>query len=166
LWELLTNKSGAELTHLPFGGTPQMVNEGIAGRVDLMLEAASSLTLPYVQSGKFRYIAMTGRERSAKFPDVATVAEQGFGEMQSESWWVLLAPKGTPAAIVRKLNAELAQAMRAPEVQQLLESIGGTSAGVGTPQEAQDLIRTEYERWGAAIAQNSLKSGGALLADK
>jgi len=160
LWELLMAKSGAQLTHLPFGGTPQMVNEALAGRVDLMLETASSLTVPYVKAGKFRYIAMTGESRGARFPDVATVREQGFPELESQSWWVLVAPKGTPDTIVRRLNAELAKALQSTEAQQLLDSVGGASSGAGTPQEVRELIRAEYERWGDVIAKTNIKIGG------
>lgn len=160
IWELLMAKSGAQFTHLPFGGTPQMVNEALAGRVDLMLETASSLTVPYVKAGKFRYIAMTGEARGAKFPDVPTAREQGFPELESQSWWVLVAPKGTPETIVGKLNAELAKALQSPDAQQLLDSVGGASSGAGTPREVRALIRTEYERWGDVITKANIKVGG------
>jgi tripartite-type tricarboxylate transporter receptor subunit TctC len=161
IWELLQAQTGIRLVHVPFPGTPPMVNEGIAGRLDLMIEGASSLTVPHVKAGKFHYIATTGPRRSPQFAQVATVAEQGFAALQSESWWVLLAPRGTPETLLRPLRQELSQTLATPEAKRLLESLGAyEDGGVGVPpDQIKAFIKSEYERWGEVIRRANIKAG-------
>lgn len=159
IWELLQAQTGIRLVHVPFPGTPQMVNEGVAGRLDLMIEGASSLVVPHVRAGKFQYIATTGPRRSAQFAQVATVAEQGFAALQSESWWVLLAPRGTSEALLRPLRQELAQTLATPEAKRLLESLGAyeDGGGGGSPEQVKAFMKSEYERWGEVIRRANIK---------
>jgi tripartite-type tricarboxylate transporter receptor subunit TctC len=162
IWEVLQAQTGIKLVHVPYPGTPQMVNEGIAGRLDLMLEGASSLMVPHVRAGKINYIATTGGRRSPSFPHVATAAEQGFAQIQAESWWVMVAPRGTPETILRPLRAELAQVLATPEAKRLLESLGAYEDGGPTlaPEQIKGFIKSEYERWGEVIRRANIKTSG------
>jgi tripartite-type tricarboxylate transporter receptor subunit TctC len=158
IWEVLQAQTGIQLTHVPYPGTPQMVNEAIAGRLDLMLEGASSLTVPHVKSGKIQYIAMTGAKRSPNWPNVPTATEQGYPQIESESWWVLVAPKGTPEPILKTLRTELLQVLSSQEAQSLLESLGAQGDnGQTSTEQLRAFIRSEYERWGAVIRKANIK---------
>lgn len=159
LWEVFQAQTGARLVHVPYPGTPQMVNEGLAGRLDLMLEGASSLMVPHVNSGKIRYIAMTGGKRSPAWPQVATATEQGFPELRSDSWWMLLAPKGTPEGALKALRAELANVVATPDAKVLLAALGAyeDEATQVPPEQLKAFLKSEYERWGAVIQKANIK---------
>lgn len=159
IWEVLQAQTGIKLVHLPFPGTPQMVNEALAGRLDLMLEAASSLTAPHVRAGKLRYIATTAAERTAPWLDVATAAEQGIPQIRSDSWWVLLAPRETPPEIIKALGAELANVLATPEAKSLLQSLGSyqDASRQVPPEQIKAFMKSEYERWGEVIRMANIK---------
>jgi tripartite-type tricarboxylate transporter receptor subunit TctC len=121
-----------------------------------MFDSLSS-SLPQIKAGKFRAIAMASKDRSRVLPDVPTVAEQGMPGFDVSVWYSVLAPVGTPPALVQKLNAEINRAMRAPEAKEKIEGYGYDIWG-STPAEADAFIRSEIVRWGKVV-----KDSGATV---
>jgi len=156
--ELLMQKTGARFTHVPFQGGGQMVMETVGGRTDVFVEAASATVVQYLKSGKLKFIGTTGAARSADFPDVATAREQGV-DLESYSWWGLLAPAGTPAPIVASLNGALNKVLAEPAMVERLhnEGVPPDSRRALTPEQFSEFIAGEYRRWGEVIKQANLK---------
>lgn len=156
-WELLQQKTGVSMTHIPMQA-PQMITETLAGRIDLFMDSATSLTTSNVKAGKFKFIAMTGDRRMAAFPDVPTVSESGV-ELVSGAFNGIVGPAGLPQEIVQTLNSELNRALASPEILERLSQEGvPVEGGVrSTPQEFGELIRSEYMRWGVVIKAANIK---------
>jgi tripartite-type tricarboxylate transporter receptor subunit TctC len=147
---------GLEMTHVPYKGSgPAII--GLLGReVDFMFDSLSS-SLPQIQGGKFRAIAVTTLNRSKVLPDVPTVHESGVKNFDVSVWYAVLAAAATPAPIVQKLNAEIIKAMRAPEVKARIEAAGYDIVG-STPEQLDAFIKTEIVRWGKVV-----KDSGATV---
>jgi tripartite-type tricarboxylate transporter receptor subunit TctC len=147
---------GLEMTHVPYKGSgPAII--GLLGReVDFMFDSLSS-SLPQIQAGKFRAIAVTTLNRSKVLPDIPTVHESGVKNFDVSVWYAVLAAAATPAPIVQKLNAEIIKAMRAPEVKARIEAAGYDIVG-STPEQLDAFIKTEIVRWGKVV-----KDSGATV---
>jgi len=156
--ELFMQKTGARFAHVPFQGGGPMVTETVAGRTDVFLEAASATVVEYVKAGKLKFIGTTGETRSEDFPAVATAREQGV-DLQSYSWWGLLAPAGTPAPIVASLNAALNKVLAEPAMVERLhnEGVPPQSRRALTPAQFAEFVADEYRRWGDVIRQAGVK---------
>ena len=107
--------TGTDLLHVPYRGSGPAVVDLVAGRVAIMFDAAPSL-LPFVQADKLRPLAAASAERNRLLPDIATFAELGFAGMEISLWYGIVAPTGTPLAVVRRLNAELVKILAMPEI--------------------------------------------------
>ena len=142
---VLTQRSGATFTHVPYRGGGPAVVDVVAGHLDALL-----VTLPaaieHIRGGRLKALAMSGITRSPALPDVPTIAEQGFPGFDVVTWQGILAPAGTPDAIVARLNEVLTDALRRPEVGESLANQGFELRG-GTPQAFAELIRDESARW-------------------
>ena len=153
--ELLKIMAGFDMTHVPFqGGSPALLALA-GGQVQVVADNVSS-ALPQVKTGKVKAIATTSEKRSAALPELSTIAEQGVAGFDSGSWFALLAPAGTPPAIVAKLNAEVVKALRNPEVQATLTA-QGAEPEPGTPQALTQLIQSDIEKWGGVVRKIGLK---------
>jgi tripartite-type tricarboxylate transporter receptor subunit TctC len=143
--------AGIDMTHVNYrGGTPAL-NDVLAGQIP-MTWATVTQALPQYQSGLVRALGVTGAERHASIPNVPTFREQGFDLLVSE-WYGLLAPAGTPKAIVAKLNAEMRRILALP----LGERLAAIDLAASSPEELGDFIRQEMERWGPLIKKLGLK---------
>ena len=109
--------TGTDLLHVPYRGSGPAVVDLVAGRIAIMFDAAPSL-LPFVQADKLRPLAAASAERNRLLPDIATFAELGFAGMEISLWYGIVAPAGTPLAIVRRLNAELVKILAMPEIRE------------------------------------------------
>ena len=137
-------------------GAPQSVIDLMAGRLDVILDSIPP-ALPHVKAGKLRALGIAGATRPALLPEIPTIDEAtGLRGFQAGSWLGLLAPAGTPRAIVTRLNAAAAEAIRNPEIRARLIAIGGDPVG-NSPQEFATFLRTDYERYGVAAKQAGLK---------
>jgi len=143
LMEEIRHQSGADIQHIPYKG-PTAYTAVLAGEVDALLEGVGPM-LPYVQSGQLRALAVTGNRRIASMPAVPTFEELGIRGIDAV-WVGIVAPRGTPPAIVELLNAQLALALRAPQLQASFEAAGRAIA-VGTPQEMTDTVKADLARW-------------------
>ena len=120
-----------------------------------MIVAASSAA-SYVKEGRLRALAVLDSKRSSAMPEVPTAAEAGT-PLVAVNWYVLVAPAGTPRAIIEKLNAGSVRAMNAPDLRERLAGLGGEPAS-GSPEDAAAFLRREYEQWGRVIREAGIKA--------
>ena len=113
--------------------------------------------LPHSKAGKLRILAVTTAKRSRSFPDVPTIAESGYPGYELASWNGVLAPSGTPAAIVRQLNAEINKILALPEIQGRLIDVGYEPVG-GAPEDFGNLIRREISKWDPIVKAAKIKA--------
>jgi tripartite-type tricarboxylate transporter receptor subunit TctC len=147
--ELLKSDAKLFIVHIPYRGFPPAVTDMLSGNVDSMF-AIIPAVLPHVRAGKLKALAVTGMKRSPMAPDVPSVAELGYPQLESLAWIGLLAPSGTPAAVVSRLSVETSRAMGAPDTQ---DSLGkqGFDVVASTPAEFASWIRSESTKWSKVI---------------
>ena len=150
--EAFMSAAGIKLNHIPFKGSSDAQTQIIGGQVPLMSDTVSGV-LAQVKAGKLRAIGVAIPQRSPYLPDVPTVAEQGYPGFESVGWIGLAAPKGTPAAVLDKLNAELKKIHQDPAVRAKLEQLAFTPV-TGSRQEFGDWIKSEIAKW-KKVAQDS-----------
>jgi tripartite-type tricarboxylate transporter receptor subunit TctC len=153
--ELFQSRARIKWTHVPYKGAGPAVADLLGGSVQLLFGNSQSVG-GLVASGRLRALAVTSPRRLAHLPDVPTVAELGFPGYEAATWSGLVAPAGTPAAIVERLNAEANKALRRPELVKKLDEDGSTPLG-GTPQQFAEFIRAENAKWGAAVRDAHIK---------
>ncbi|MEJ2896523.1 Bug family tripartite tricarboxylate transporter substrate binding protein [Bordetella avium] len=136
-------------THVPYRGSAPAVSDLMGGQLTLMFDNLSS-SLPYVQSGKLKALAVTSAQRSPLLPNVPTMVEAGYPEFVIGSWNGVLAPAGTPPEIVAKLDAAIRRIASSPEFQERIAQLGGETRADG-PEVFDRFIRDEYQRWARVI---------------
>lgn len=148
--ELLLSLTGTRMTHVPYKATPPAMNDLLAGHIQVLFGDTTSI-LPFVQQGQVRALAVSTAQRSEALPDVPTVAEAGVPGFESASWQMLVAPGGTPAEIVARLNGEIHTIFSDPAVKQELNRRGVGPALTGPPEQVQKYVRDEIARWSAIV---------------
>ncbi|HMO48361.1 MAG TPA: tripartite tricarboxylate transporter substrate binding protein [Rubrivivax sp.] len=143
-----------EMTHIPYKGSAPAEADLLGGQVNMMFASMVSV-LPQVKQGRLRALAVSSEKRSTAVPDLPTVAESGVPGYAAVAWAGLLAPKGTPKAIVERLNAEVTRIMALPEVKERLNGLGAEFAP-NTPAQFDAFIRSEITRWAAVIKSAKL----------
>jgi tripartite-type tricarboxylate transporter receptor subunit TctC len=133
-----------------------MLNDLVGGHIQAGVSAPQS-SGPHVHAGRLRMLALMSAERSSAFPDVPTMREQGFPELEVETWYGVFAPAGTPKAIVNRLHADIVKAMQTPEVKAKLEGIGADGSVSRSPQEYAALVKADAERYARVIKDIGLK---------
>jgi tripartite-type tricarboxylate transporter receptor subunit TctC len=154
--ELFQSAAGVKLTEVPYRGAAPAMTDLIGGQLDSLFGDGPTV-MAQIGAGKIRPIAATSHQRSEIFPDVPTFLEQGFADAVADQWAGVLAPAGTPPAVVAKLNAAIAAVMREPQVRAKLAQTG-VVPGVDTPAEFATYLRDEYERWGRIIREKGIKA--------
>lgn len=152
--ELLKAMARIDLVHVPYKGTAPVMQDLLAGRVQLALNGMATV-VPYVKSGKLVALAMSTRKRSPALPDVPTMIESGFAGFDVGSWHALLAPLKTPAPVIARLNAAAHQAASDPQIVKALAS-QGVEPEASTPEFVSKLMRDEYERWRRVITEANI----------
>lgn len=153
---LFAAMAGIDLTHVPYKGTGPGLNDLLGGQVQLAIFGIPPL-LPHIKSGKLRALAVTGKRRSSELPDVPTVDEAGVPGYEVSPWYGLLAPAGTPPAIVARLASEVTRIVRAAEMRGKLAAQGAEPAG-GTPEETAAIIRADTVLWTRVIRAAGIRS--------
>ncbi len=147
--ELFKYQTGTDLQHVPYKGSAPAMTDLLGGQVQLMFENIATAH-PYIQSGKVRALGVTGRARNASLPGVPTIAEAGVPGYAAEPWYTVSAPKGVPAEVMKKLNAELNAVLKSPELAARWEALGVMPLG-GSLDEALRRNISERERWTRVI---------------
>lgn len=149
--ELFKLVARVDMQHVPYRGSAPALNDTVAGNVQVMLDQLPS-ALPMIQANRVRALAVTGPRRSGLLPNVPTIAEAGFPDAQTTSWGAVMAPAGTPAPAIERLNAVIREALAEPATQQRLAA-AGADAVVSTPAELAATMRSETERWGRVVRE-------------
>jgi tripartite-type tricarboxylate transporter receptor subunit TctC len=149
--ELFKLVARVDMQHVPYRGSAPALNDTVAGNVQIMLDQLPS-ALPMIQANRVRALAVTGPRRSALLPNVPTMAEAGFPEAQATSWGAVMAPSGTPAPVIERLNAVIREALAEPATQQRLAAAGADAVS-STPAELAATMRSETEKWGRVVRE-------------
>lgn len=153
--ELLLHMTGMRMTHVPYKGGGPAIVDLVSGQVALMFEQVTA-TIGYVKQNKLRVIAVTSAQRLGVLPDVPTVMESGVKDYEANTYNGLMAPAGTPKAIIDRLYAESARAVKAAMVRERFEVLGAEARSM-PPEEFQRYLRAEHDRWGRAIKLAQVK---------
>ena len=148
--ELLASMSKTQMLHVPYKGDSGSLTALLAGDIPMII-APPTAVMANIKAGKLRALAATGPQRWSVLPDVPTVAEQGVAGYDVRSWAGLMAPAGTPKAVVDRLNAEVQKALLVPAVKARLEDMGGEAKG-STPDEMKAMVASQTQKWIQVVA--------------
>ncbi len=154
--ELFNTMAGIKLSHVPYKGSAPALTDVIGGQVPVMFDTMLS-AMPFVKSGKLKALAVTSPQRSPAAPDLPTIAESGLPGYEVFAWNGVVAPAGTPPAVIARLNDELKKAMQLPQVKEKF-SLQGFAASWTTPEQMRGFIGGEVAKWGKTV-----KASGATL---
>ena len=155
--ELFKSMTGTYLVHFPYRGSGPALLDLIGGNMDLMVDNLPS-AMPHIKAGKLKALAVTSAERSSALPDLPTVAEAGpLKGFEASSWFGLLAPAGTPAEVVNRLQQETAKALATPALKERLQAQGAVPSGM-SPADFTKFIAAETKKWAAVV-----KASGATV---
>ena len=141
-------------THVPYKGAGPAVSDVIAGHAQALV-ADLPVLAPHLKSGKLRALAITGLDRTPLFPDIPSMKELGYPQVNSRNWYALLAPARTPPEIVTRLNAAVRQAVAAPVVRDRLVELGA-EIFTQSPEEFGKFLKSEIERWKGVVAKYNI----------
>jgi tripartite-type tricarboxylate transporter receptor subunit TctC len=153
--ELFKSMAKINVVHVPYKGTTPAFMDLMGGQIQFLFPTSVSAA-SHVQSGKLKVLGISSARRAPNLPDVPTIAESGLPGYEASIWYGMLAPAGTPAPVVARINAELHKALAAPEVRaKLIEN--GFTITPGTPEEFGRKINSELDRWGALIKEANIR---------
>ena len=153
--EMFKSLAGLSITHIPYKGGAPAATDLMGGQVDMMFEQMYAAA-PSIRAGKLRALAITSKVHSPLFPDLPTMAEVGVPGFEVQNWQGLIAPAGTPAAVIRTLNMAVNQALADPAIKaQMLAQ--GNELGGGSTEGFAALIKSEADRWGKLVKSASIK---------
>jgi len=155
LLELFKIKAGLDIVHVPYRGTGPLLNGILAGEVQIMGDPMTT-TLPFVEDGKVRAIAIAGKERTPKLPDVPSAVEAGFPYLVSPFWLAVSAPARTPRAIIDKLNAAFRDALAVPDTRAKLDRLGA-EVRIGSPEDLGKMLTAERTQWIETVKSANIK---------
>jgi tripartite-type tricarboxylate transporter receptor subunit TctC len=147
--ELFKSMTGANLVHIPYKGSAGVLADVMGGQIAVTIDNMPPY-VPQVRAGKIRALAVSTAKRSSAMPDVPTIAEAGVTGYEAGAWFGLLAPAGTPKAVVAQLSAESARILKLPDVSKRISELGAEPVG-STPEEFAALIHSEIAKWAKVI---------------
>jgi tripartite-type tricarboxylate transporter receptor subunit TctC len=150
--ELFKSLTGVDIVHVPYKGGAAVITDLVAGQIQMTFELTAVL-LALIRAGQLRALAVATEARNSDLPEVPTMIESGVPGCLASSWFGIVAPAGTPAHAIEKLNREINRSVRSPEIAESLAELG-SEPKVGTPQEFAALIAAELQRW-RAIAKST-----------
>jgi tripartite-type tricarboxylate transporter receptor subunit TctC len=154
--ELFKLTAGVNLQHVPYKGGGPAMQDVIAGHVKVMFSSLVQTT-PFIKSGALRALGTGGAKRNPVLPDVPTIAEAGVPGYESDNWWGIMAPAGTPQPIVDKVYAAAQEALKAPELQEAFAREGAASVSMSTA-EFQKYIENEIAKWARVVKEGNIKA--------
>jgi len=147
--EMFQQMAGVEMQHIPYKGSAPAMTDLLGGQTAIMFDNMPS-AIGHVRAGKLRPIAVTTPNRSPALPNVPTIAESGVPGYSATSWFGILAPAGTPAPVIARLNASILKALADPDVKKKLAEQGAEPHGE-KPEQFAEFIRSETEKWGKTV---------------
>ena len=153
--ELLKQRAGIAMTHINYKGSGPALTDVMAGFVEIMFENLPS-ALPFINANKLKVLAVTGKDRSPVLKSVPTLAESGFPGFDMVSWQALVAPAGTPRAVVDRLNAEVAKVLKTPEMKEKMTGLG-TDVVANSPEQFAQYLREETAKWSKIVKDAGIK---------
>lgn len=151
---LFRHRAGINVVDVPFKGGPEATSALLGGQIDYLF-AITSTALPHVKAKRLRALGVTSRERTALLPDVPTVSEAGLPGFEAVTWFGFAVPKGTPPAIVDRLNKEIGKILAMPDVKAKL-AVQGIDVAGGSPEQFGSYMRDEFAKWGSLVKESGL----------
>ena len=152
--ELLMHAAGIEIAHVPYKGGAPAITDLLGGHVPMMFITIPP-ALPHVKADRLRVLAVSSARRAPTLPDVPTLAESGVAGFEFNEWQAILAPRGTPADIIGRLNVEINKALALPDVKERMVGLGAEAAA-GTPEQLTAHIASELAKWPVVIRKSSM----------
>jgi len=152
---LLASRTGMKMNHVPYRGSGQATTDLLAGVVSMAIPGTAGM-VGHIRAGKLRALAVTGASRSPQLPDVPTVIESGVPGYEAYVWMGLLAPKGTPSAVINRLYREVGEVLASQEAKTFMANAGIEIVG-STPDEFGAFFRAERDRWGRVVRETGAK---------
>jgi tripartite-type tricarboxylate transporter receptor subunit TctC len=156
LAEMFRLETGVNIIHVPYRGTGPLLNAILASEVQIIADP-STTSLPYIEAGKLRPIAIASNVRDPKLPNVPSVVEAGFPKLQSPFWLAVVAAAGTPRDIIMKLNSAFRDALAAPQTRARLDTLGA-EVKIGTPEDLDKMLARERAQWTALVKAANIKA--------
>ena len=153
--QLLNRRAGEVMVEVPYKATAQALQDTAMGRTQIMISAIPASDA-FVRAGKLRRIAVSSEKRYPAIPEVPAIAETIPG-FNIDGWFAMVAPSGTPAPIVQRLNREIDAVLKDAEVLQRINQFGLGTSGAGSPQSTGDFIRTQHERWAGIVKELNIQ---------
>ena len=153
--ELLKQKSGVNIVHIPYKGAQAALTDVIGGQVDMMITGFSTAG-PHVKTGRIKILARTSSNRSPQMPDIPSINESGIPGYEVQSWYGLAAPAQTPPAIIDKIQRAVAKAMSHPAIVEKMQSYAADIVA-SRPDEFSKLLQDEQERWAAVLQKANIQ---------
>ena len=153
--EMFSQKAAIPMTHVPYRGSGPATLDLLAGRVQVFFATVPTI-LPHVKEGRVELLAVTGKTRSTLFPEVPTVIESGIAGFDVSTWWGIVAPAGTPPAIITRLNRLIGEVAAQPAVRNRLVGEGATPYQ-GSPSDFRNVLAAELDGWRAVIKSSGLQ---------
>jgi len=155
--EMFKTTAGADIRHIPYKGTSGAINDFLAGRISMMIDTSSNF-IDQVKQGKVKALGVTSRKRLAALPDVPSISEYpGFESYEVSLWSGVLAPAGTPRAVIDRLNADIKSVMTSPQMVERMAGYGIQTTH-STPEEFAERIRADTQKWARIIEQSGARA--------
>ena len=148
--------TGTDFVHVPYKGAGLSMQDLIAGHVKVSFDTTPA-AMPHVKSGRLRALAAAAPQRLASLPDLPTASEAGVPGYTMSSWYGVFAPAGIPAALVRRIHADVNRAMDLPEVKAQMVELGTDGARTATPEAFAEMFRAEYARYAKLVKETGIK---------
>lgn len=155
LSESLNVEAGIKMVHVPYKAIAAAITDVSNGTVDNAFASVPSV-LPLIKAGKLRAVAVSSAKRNASLPEVPTIAESGYPDFDVSPWWGILAPAGTPPAVVNRISADVTQILRTPEAQAFFRD-RGAEAMITTPDQFQAMLESDVVKWGKVVKASGAK---------
>ncbi|HEV7802968.1 MAG TPA: tripartite tricarboxylate transporter substrate binding protein [Burkholderiales bacterium] len=153
--EVFQSATGTKFTHVPYKGSILAVTATLAGEITMTF-ADMAPAVPHIKAGRLRALVVSSEQRSTAIPDVPTMADAGIKDWFPQTWWAMAAPKGTPPAIIKRINGEIAQFMKAPDVQEKFASLGLVPLH-STPERMAELVKVAAGKMGQVVKSAGLQ---------
>jgi len=154
-WGLFTAVAGTDIAFIPYRGMAPAMNDLLAGQIEMMIDGTGPL-LPHIREEKVRALAVTGRTRSPDFPHLPTMIESGYPDYVLTFWTGIVAPAGTPAAIITRLNSAINESLKSPALTEGLARFN-VEPNIASPDDFSAFIAAEAEKWGGIIKATGIK---------